>query len=124
MQKSSLKDTLVHTYETVEDKVEKIVYDKWHIRLHKRAKKHIHSLRKRPDHHKDIISFTVATIVTILVFIAWYFISFPKIIDMYQVNKKESYINNSFSNPFNKLKDGLNSNNQNSLDFENNIQTE
>lgn len=103
--KPSLRDTLSGTYHAVEDKVEDMLYEKWHIRLHKKAKHHIHKLRKRPDHHKDIISFSVAFFVTLIVFIGWYFISLPRIIDSYKTTRKEntaldrSILKNPFDTP-------------------------
>ena len=105
--KSSLRDTLAGTVRAVEDTVEEVLYDKWHIRLHKRAKHHIHKLRKRPDHHKDIISFMVAFICTGIVFIGWYFISFPKIIQSYEVAKKEDAAVGDIVNPLYNVKNSL-----------------
>jgi hypothetical protein len=105
--KSSLRDTLTSTVRTVEHTVEDVLYDKWHIRLHKRAKHHIHKLRKRPDHHKDIISFLVAFVCTSIVFIGWYFISFPKILATYEVAKKESTAVGEITNPLYNIKDKI-----------------
>ncbi|MES2985693.1 MAG: hypothetical protein V4686_01030 [Patescibacteria group bacterium] len=107
MHKSSLKDSLVKTYHDVEEKFEDVLYEKWHIRLHRKAKHHVHRLRKKPDHHKDVIAFSVAFLVTSAVFVGWYFISFPRIIDSYSINKKENNALNVSSNPFADIKDRL-----------------
>ncbi len=107
MHKSSLKETLVHSYQDAEHAVEKVLHDAWHIRLHKKAKHHIHKLRKRPDHHKDIISFFFAFIVTLCVFIGWYYISLPRIIDSYRVIKKQNAALHSSTNPFTEIKERL-----------------
>lgn len=90
MQKSSLKQSLAKTIHDVEEKFEEVLYEKWHIRLHRKAKHHVHRLRKKPDHHKDLIAFCVAFSFTALVFTGWYFISFPRIIDSYKLNKREN----------------------------------
>lgn len=90
MHKSSLKDSLVKTIHDAEEKFEDVLYEKWHIRLHRRAKHHVHRLRKKPDHHKDLIAFFVAFVFTAAVFTGWYFISFPRIINSYTLNKREN----------------------------------
>ncbi len=105
--KSSLKDTLTGTFHTVEDRVEKVLYEKWHIRLHKKARHHIHQLRKRPDHHKDIISFAIAFFVTLFVFIGWYFISFPRIIQSYKTTVKENSALDISANPLERIQKGF-----------------
>jgi len=109
--KSSLKDSLTGTFQTVEDRVEKVLYEKWHIRLHRKARHHIHKLRKRPDHHKDIISFCVAFCVTLVVFIGWYFISFPRIIQSYEVTKKENSALDISTNPLQNIKNSFDTEN-------------
>lgn len=106
--KSSLKDTLAGTYHAVEEKVDDVLYDAWHIRLHKHARRHLHKLRKRPNHHKDIISFFAAFLVTLVVFIGWYFISFPKIIESYKMIRKENSALDISSNPIENIKNTLN----------------
>ena len=92
------------------EKIEETLYDKWHVRLHKHVRHHIHKMRKRPDHHKDIISFTVAFIVTAIVFTGWYFISLPKTLALYELNKKENNALNK-GNPLQEIRsrtyDGL-----------------
>lgn len=103
--KSSLREKLAGTIDTAEKNIEDVLYEKWHIRLHKRAKHHIHQLRKRPDHHKDIISFFVAFVVTSIVFTGWYFISLPRIIESYTISKKESAFIESPLNSFSKVKE-------------------
>lgn len=100
MHKSSLKETLVKTVHDAEEKFEDVLYEKWHIRLHRKAKHHVHRLRKKPDHHKDIIAFSVAFLFTLLVFTGWYFISFPRIINSYSVNQRESEALDISGNPF------------------------
>jgi predicted PurR-regulated permease PerM len=107
MHKSSLKDSLIKTYHDVEEDVEQELYDRWHIRLHKRIKHRVHKLRKRPDHHKDAIAFSIAFLVTVLVFMGWYFVSFPNILNSYKTNKKESTVINEISNPIQDFKEQL-----------------
>lgn len=103
MQKSSLKESLAKTIHDAEDAFEDVLYEKWHIRLHRRAKHHVHRLRKKPDHHKDLIAFTVAFCVTALVFTGWYFLSFPRIIDSFKLNTRENSALNQSSNPFSDI---------------------
>lgn len=100
MQKSSLKDSLVKTMHDAEEKFEDVLYEKWHIRLHRKAKHHVHRLRKKPDHHKDVMAFTVAFLFTLLVFTGWYFISFPRIMNSYYVNQRENTALDISGNPF------------------------
>lgn len=107
MNKSSLKETLSRTIHDVEDSISDVLYEKWHIRLHKKAKHHVHRLRKRPDHHKDIIAFGVAFTVTSVVFVGWYLFSFPRIIDSYKINKKENTALDISRNPFDGIKEKL-----------------
>ena len=109
MLKSSLKETLVKTVHDAEEKFEEIVYDAWHIRLHRHATHHVHKLRKRPDHHKDVIAFSVAFIVTSIVFTGWYLFSFPRIIDSYKLNRKENSALGVSSNPFTGVSERLQS---------------
>lgn len=105
--KVSLRDKLTGTLVTAEEKIEDAVYDAWHIRLHKKARHHVHKLRKRPDHHKDIIAFSVAFISTCIVFCLWYVISFPKIVESYHVSKKENNALGESSNPLKDITDRL-----------------
>lgn len=118
MQKSSLKDSLVKAVHDVEEKFEDVLYEKWHIRVGKRAKHHVHRLRKKPDHHKDVIAFFVAFIFTTIVFTGWYFISFPRIIDSYKLNRKENSALDVSSNPFEGIGEKL------TVPKESNIQTQ
>ena len=115
MHKSSLKESLVKTYHDVEEGVEAELYERWHIRLHRKAKHHVHRLRKKSDNHKDLVAFGVAFSFTLVVFIGWYFISFPKIIDSYYTNKKENSALDVSANPFDGFKENL---------YEANIQSE
>jgi hypothetical protein len=109
MQKEhSLKESLTTGIHKVEHVVDDFVYDTWHVRLHKKAKKHVHALRKRPEHHKQIIAFSAAFVFTCFVFIAWYYISFPKIISSYKVQKKD----NISSNPLVDIQKRLENNTQ------------
>ncbi|MES2623624.1 MAG: hypothetical protein V4576_04445 [Patescibacteria group bacterium] len=115
MNKSSLKDSLVKTYHDVEEVLEQELYDAWHIRWHKHLKRRVHTLSQRPDHHKDAIAFSLAFLFTLLVFIGWYFISFPRIIDSYKINRKENSALNGSRNPIDTIKNQV---------YNNNIQTE
>lgn len=108
MQKSSLKDSLVKTIHDAEDRFEEVLYEKWHIRLHRKAKHHVHRLRKKPDHHKDVIAFLVAFVFTTVVFTGWYFISLPRIINSFTTNKRENSALNVSTNPFEGVGERLN----------------
>lgn len=105
--KGSLKDTLTGTFVAAEEKIEQVLYEKWHIRLHKKAKHHIYNLRKRPDHHKDIIAFFFAFVGTCIVFIGWYAISFPEILESYEIAKKENTVVGDSSEYLQDLKSTL-----------------
>ena len=74
-----------------------------HHKIHKHAKAHIHSMRQKSDNHKKIYAFSVAFILTLIVFMLWYFLSLPKILEDYRVNKSETERLND--NPVNKLKE-------------------
>ena len=100
MHKSSLKESLVKTYHDVEEGIEAELYERWHIRLHRKAKHHVHRLRKKSDNHKDLVAFGVAFSLTLIVFIGWYFISFPKIMNSYYVNQRENTALDISGNPF------------------------
>lgn len=63
---------------------------KLHKAIHAKVTKHIHSLRKRPPHHKKMIAFGVAFCFTATLFTFWYYFSLPKIIASYKLNKEEN----------------------------------
>jgi hypothetical protein len=79
--------------------------EKIHQKLHRHAKHHVHRLRGESDTHKKIFAFTFAFTVTLFVFMLWYFLSLPKILDTYRITKSENQRLND--NPIDKFKDVL-----------------
>lgn len=61
-----------------------------HHKLHRHAKHHVHRLRGKSDTHKKVFAFSFAFVVTFFVFVLWYFLSLPKILETYQVRKAEN----------------------------------
>ncbi len=74
-----------------------------HHRIHKHARAHIHNMRQKSDTHKKVYSFLVAFILTFMVFMLWYFLSLPKILETYRTNKAE--VERLNDNPLNKFKE-------------------
>ena len=58
-------------------------------KIHHRVYRHIHVLRSKPEHHKRAIALTIAIVFTLFVFMIWYFISLPKIMESYKINQNE-----------------------------------
>ncbi len=73
-----------------------------HHKIHRHARSHIHNMRQKSDTHKKIYSFVVAFILTFIVFMLWYFLSLPKIMNNYYTNKAEMKRLNE--KPLNKFK--------------------
>lgn len=73
-----------------------------HHKIHRHAKAHIHNMRQKSDTHKKIYSFTVAFILTFIVFMLWYFLSLPKILQTYHTNRAE--VKRLNENPIEKFK--------------------
>ena len=61
-----------------------------HHKLHRHAKHHVHRLRGKSETHRKVFAFAFAFIVTFMVFMLWYFLSLPKILDTYRINKSEN----------------------------------
>lgn len=76
--------------------------EKLHHKLHRHAKHHVHRLRGKSDTHKKVFAFSFAFTVTLIVFMLWYFLSLPKILYIYRVNKAENQRLND--NPVDKIK--------------------
>lgn len=74
-----------------------------HHKIHRHARAHVHSMRQKSDTHKKIYAFSVAFILTFMVFMLWYFLSLPKILETYYTNKAE--VKRLNDNPLNKFKD-------------------
>ncbi|MEN9604665.1 MAG: hypothetical protein RJB39_350 [Candidatus Parcubacteria bacterium] len=102
--KVSLKDKIENTAETFVHDVEEFIQEKWHHRLHRKARHHVHRLRQRPDHHKQIIAFSFAFVCTAVVFVLWYFFSLPRIFNEYKVNQAENARLERSANPLDDLK--------------------
>jgi hypothetical protein len=83
--------------------------EKIHQKLHRHARHHVHRLRGESDTHKKVFAFTFAFTVTLFVFMLWYFLSLPKILDTYRITKSENQRLND--NPIDKFKDVLKGNN-------------
>jgi hypothetical protein len=64
--------------------------EKLHHKVHRHAKHHVHRLRGKSDTHKKVFAFSFAFVVTLFVFMLWYFLSLPKILDAYRVTKSEN----------------------------------
>lgn len=80
--------------------------ERLHHKLHRHAKHHVHRLRGESDAYKKVFSFMFAFTVTLFVFMLWYFLSLPKILDTYKITKSENQRLND--NPVDKFKDILN----------------
>jgi hypothetical protein len=79
--------------------------EKLHHKVHRHARRHVHRLRGESDTHKKIFAFSFAFVVTLVVFMLWYFLSLPKILDTYRVTKAENQrLNDS---PIDKFKNIL-----------------
>ncbi len=61
-----------------------------HHKLHRHAKHHVHRLRGKSETHRKVFAFSFAFVVTFMVFMLWYFLSLPKILDTYRLNKSEN----------------------------------
>lgn len=92
--------------------------EKLHHKLHRHVRQHIHHMRQRPDNHKKIYAFLVAFIVTFVVFMLWYFLSLPKILYTYRINKIETSRLNESS--IDKFKDIFKSKDENVSDINTN----
>ena len=80
--------------------------DQLHHKIHKHLKHHVHRLREKPEHHRKAVAFAIASTVTLFVFVLWYFLTLPKIMESYKVNKSENERLND--NPVDKLKNVFN----------------
>jgi len=72
-----------------------------HHRVHQHARHHVHRLRGKSEAHRKAVAFTFAFVVTFVVFMLWYFLSLPKILETYQVTKSEN--ERVGDNPLDKL---------------------
>lgn len=80
--------------------------EKLHHKVHRHAKQHVHRLRSKSDNHRKAFAFSFAFVVTLFVFVLWYFLSLPKIMYVYRINKAENErLNDS---PIDKFKNILN----------------
>ena len=61
-----------------------------HHKIHRHAKHHVHRLRGKSDTHRKAFAFSFAFTVTFIVFVLWYFISLPKILETYNITKSEN----------------------------------
>lgn len=102
----SLKEQIRHLEYEVEEEVkstyhtiEHLIQEKWHQKLHRHARHHVHRLRKKPDHHKKAVAFGVSFGVTAVVFVLWYFLSVPIIMNEYRVSRDENNRLRESSNP-------------------------
>lgn len=102
--KVSLKDRIEHDAEDLFHTVEDFVVEKWHHRLHRKAKHHVHRLRQRPDRHKEIMAFSFAFTITAVIFVMWYFFSLPSIFADYNRTRAENDRLDRSANPLTDLK--------------------
>ncbi len=77
--------------------------ERLHHKVHRHARQHVHRLRGKSDTHKKVFAFSFAFTVTFIVFVLWYFLSLPKILDTYRINKSET--ERLDENPVDKFKD-------------------
>lgn len=103
-QKVSLKEKLESEIEDVVHNVEDFVYEKWHHRLHRKTKHHVHKLRARPDHHKKVVAFSVSFVITAVVFGLWYVFSIPRILQDYRVTQMQNERLGQTINPVDDIK--------------------
>ena len=61
-----------------------------HHKLHRHAKHHVHRLRGKSETHRKVFAFSFAFTVTFIVFVLWYFISLPKILETYKISRSEN----------------------------------
>lgn len=61
-----------------------------HHKIHRHAKHHVHRLRGKSEIHRKIFAFTFASTVTFIVFVLWYMISLPKILETYKISRSEN----------------------------------
>jgi len=78
-----------------------------HHKIHRHAKHHVHRLRGESDTHKKVFAFSFAFVVTFIVFVLWYFLSLPKILETYKITKSENERLNQEFLPINELKDAF-----------------
>lgn len=104
-QKVSLKDKLESEIHDAVHSVEDFVYEKWHHRLHKKARHHVHKLRAKPDHHKKAIAFSLSFVITATVFVLWYIFSVPRIFQDYRTTQMQNARLGEEINPIDQMKD-------------------
>ena len=76
--------------------------EKIHHKIHRHAHAHVYSMRQKSDFHKKVYAFSVSFTVTLIVFMLWYFLSLPKILEKYNINKSEA--ERLGDNPIDKIK--------------------
>lgn len=75
--------------------------EKLHHKIHRHAVHHVHRLRGKTDSHKKAVSFAIAFSVTFIVFVLWYSLSLPRILENYQIKVSEN--KRLDKNPLNKI---------------------
>ncbi len=71
-----------------------------HRHIHEKVKKHIYHTRTKSNKYKQIYAFTISFVFTLCIFIIWYVFSFPKIIESYNLERKQSEIIKNDNNIF------------------------
>ncbi|MBC7981564.1 hypothetical protein H7X65_00640 [Candidatus Parcubacteria bacterium] len=61
-----------------------------HHKIHRHARHHVHRLRGKSETHRKVFAFSFAFTVTFIVFVLWYFLSLPKILETYRITKSEN----------------------------------
>ncbi len=97
--KASLKDNIGHAVEDFARSTENFIAERWHHRLHRRARHHVHKLRQRPNKHKEIMAFSFAFVITAIIFVLWYSFSLPKIFGEYYRTRAENERLDRSANP-------------------------
>jgi hypothetical protein len=99
-----LEHELEHEVEEVYHTVDDFIQEKWHHKLHRKAKHHVHRLRQKPEHHKKAVAFGVSFGVTAIVFLFWYFITVPQVMHDYRVDRDQSARLRESTNPVDDFK--------------------
>ncbi len=106
--KVSLREKIEHEAEDLFTDVEDFIQEKWHHKLHRHAQHHVHRLRQKPTHHKQVVAFAISFSVTAFVFVLWYVFSVPRIMQSYQTAQKQNSRLEVSANPIEEIKDMYN----------------
>jgi hypothetical protein len=110
--KQSLRDKLESAEHALVQGAEGVLYatedwidEKWHHKLHRKVRHHVHRLRQKPEHHKKAIAFSIAFGVTLVVFVLWYLFTIPRIMGEYRVIRDQNIRLDNNTNPITELQE-------------------